>query len=279
VFVKGDLDTNWNRLKPTPHGKEPEMTRNDNSKVGNDCGVGAHDEDCLCDVTIETITQIAPIDPERFWGMRFALERKHDLDSAESILDLLEALALAKDAAVNMANFDNVDAHGVVRASSELKTQVEQWVRDGNSIIDAPRAFSTSWANVLAAITKGTPSTVWSWSEPMWAQIEDWVMAHDEWQGYRACMRTFKIERGAAMTIERLYRHASHAEGSGAASAIRSLLLRSPRQKNSWVVAKCAELGYTIARADVTAMRSRLREQNMLPARGQKMSDWRATQP
>lgn len=255
------------------------MTRSKDSAVGSDCGVEAHDEDCLCDVAIGAITEIAPIDPERFWGMRFALERKHDLDSAESILDLLEALALAKDAAVNMSNFDNVDAKGVVRASAELKTQVEQWVRDGNSIIDAPRAFSTSWANVLAAITKGTPSTVWSWSEPMWAQIEDWVMAHDTWQGYRACMRKFKIERGAAMTVERLYRDASHAEGSGAASAIRSLLLRSPRQKNAWVVAKCAELGYTITRADVTAMRSRLREQGLMPARSQKISDWRANQP
>lgn len=171
------------------------------------CGVDAHAYDCLCDVKIVSPAQIAHnIDPERFWGMKVAMNAGYDVDSDEDILDLLEALALAKDAVENMAGFDRHDAKGKLRASKDLKEKIIIYLRDGNSIVDAPRHFETSWANCLAAITQGNPSVVWRWPERFWAEIEDFIFQHEKWCGYRALMREFDIERGAAVTLERLYR-------------------------------------------------------------------------
>lgn len=241
------------------------------------CGQQGHDEECVCDVRVGHATEIAPIDPERYWGMRIALDSGMTLDSPEEILDLLEALARAKDAAVNMRGFDREDTRGVLRASVELKNKIEDFLRQGNSIVDAPRHFCEPWANCVAAITGGRPSVVWSWPESFWAQIEDFICTQDEWCGYRRLMREFSIERGAAQTLERLYRDAEYAERTAALRYARSLLIQSPRCKRVWVIDKCAKAGYTVSEDDVTSIRSRLREAGLMPARSQSMADWRAT--
>ena len=241
-----------------------------------DCGVAAHEEDCVCDVVIDEITEIAPIDPERYWGMRFALEWKHNVDSPESILDLLEALAVAKDTAKNMSQWERLDRWGNKRASKDLKEGIEQYLQAGNSIVDAPHHFSKPWSECVAAVTQGVPSEVWSWSKSHWAHIEAFIFEHDEWCGYRALMRKFNMGRGAAVTVQRLYRTAEHNEQAKALQCARAYMIESPRQKREWFQKKVRAHGYEITDEQVVALRTRLRETGLIPPRNVPMADWRA---
>lgn len=243
------------------------------------CGVDAHAEDCLCDVKIVYPVEIANnIDPERFWGMGIALDGGHSYESDEDILNLLEALALAKDAVANMEGFDRYDVKGKLRASKDLKEQIYIFLKDGNSIVDAPRQFKTSWANCLAAITQGVPSAVWGWPERFWAQIEDFIMEQDEWCGYRALMRKFDIERGAAVTLERLYREATYAESAAALAYARELYLRSPRAKTPWMMKKLEQRGYTLTDDQLQQLRARLRQAGLTPDWNMTVSEFRDRQ-
>lgn len=243
------------------------------------CSVDAHEADCLCDVQIVSPVEIDDnIDPDRFWGMRAALNGGHSYDTDEDILNLLEALALAKDAAANMASFDRYDSKGVLRASMELRDQLLVFIGDGNSIVDAPRTFRTSWGNCLAAITKGVASTMWAWPERFWAQIEDYIFSHDEWCGYRALMREFNIERGPATALERLYKDAVKNESAPALAYARELYLKSPRAKTPWMKKKLAERGYTLTEDQLTQLRARLRESGLVPDRNITVAEWRQQQ-
>lgn len=243
------------------------------------CGVVAHPDDCLCDVNVVSPVEIANnIDPERFWGMEIALDGGHSYESDEDIVNLLEALALAKDAVANMEGFDRYDAKGKLRASKDLKEQICVFLKDGNSIVDAPRQFKTSWANCLAAITQGVPSAVWGWPERFWAQIEDFIMEQDEWCGYRALMRKFDIERGSAVTLERLYREATYAESAAALAYARELYLRSPRAKTPWMMKKLEQRGHTLTDNQLHQLRARLRQAGLTPDTTITVDQWRKNQ-
>lgn len=243
------------------------------------CGVAAHPEDCLCDVKVVSPVEIANnIDPEKFWGMRIALNGGHSYDTDEDILNLLEALALAKDAVANMASFDRVDERGKLRASMDLKAKLKQFLRDGNSIVDAPRTFQVSWGLCLASLTQGTPSTLWAWDEQFWAQIEDYIISHDTWCGYRALMKEFNIDRGPAQMLEKLYRDVNYAEHAKALAYAREMYISSPRAHKTWIHKKLAERGYSLTDEQLTQLRARLREARLVPDRTISVDEWRKQQ-
>lgn len=243
------------------------------------CGVSAHPEDCLCDVVVVTPTKIARrISPETFWGMKMAFDAGYGHETDEEILKLFEALALAKDAAVNLQNFDRFDSRGKLRASSELREKILQFLKEGNSIVDAPRTFKESWGNCLASITAGNTSAVWSWSEKFWAQIEDFIMEHDEWCGYRALMREFNIDRGPATVVERLYRDAVKNESAPALAYAREMYINSPRASRKWIHKKLSQRGYSLTDDQLRQVRTRLREAGLVPDRTVTVGEWREQQ-
>ena len=243
------------------------------------CGVVAHPDDCLCDVKVVSPVEIENnIDPDKFWGMRIALDGGHSYDTDEDILSLLEALALAKDAVANMASFDRYDERGKLRASKELKVKLKQFLRDGNSIIDAPRTFGASWGLCLASLTQGTPSALWAWDEQFWAQIEDYIISHDTWCGYRALMQEFNIDRGPAQQLERLYRDVNYAEHAHALGYARQMYISSPRAHKTWIHKKLAERGYSLTDDQLRQVRTRLREAGLVPDRNMTMGEWREQQ-
>ena len=254
-----------------------------------DCGVEEHVEDCLCDVIVTEISKIAPIDPERYWGMRFALGfNQYNLDSDEAIIDCFEALAHAKDTVSNLhtrtmkvedlENFERRDDRGFKRASKELKVKLKKFVKEGRSMLDAPSEFQCTWADCLGSLTQGRESEVWGWSREMWADIEAFILGQDEWCGYRALMRQFSIGRGPATQLENLYRHANFTDTARAHQCAKALLIQSPRAKGDWIIKKVKQNGLTISREQVISLRARLTEQGLIPKRGILMEDYRAEQ-
>lgn len=239
------------------------------------CGVSAHPPDCLCDVVIDDPVEIATnISQDTYWGMKIALDAGYDTETEEQLIDLLEALALAKDAQVNLKSFDRFE-QGKLRGSMELKDKLMLFLKEGNSIVDAPRTFQTSWGNCLASITAGNPSAIWGWPERFWAQIEDFIMEHDEWCGYRALMREFDIDRGPAQIIEKLYRDAHKSVSAAALAYARELYITSPRARTPWLIQKLEDRGYTLTNDQLIQLRARLREAGVIPDRNITVTEWR----
>lgn len=251
------------------------------------CGDSTHENDCLCDVEIKQISTIAPIDPERYWGMRFALNAEHNLDSQQNILKLFEALCTAKDrVTVKMAepkkrrvdqleNFQRRDSKGRLLASKDLKNKLKQFVAEGRSMLDAPKEFNCTWSDCLGSLTQGAESEVWGWSQQFWAQLEAFMLGHDTWCGYRALMKQFNIGRGPATQLERLYRHANFTERARAHQCATALLIASPRAKSAWIIKKVGQQNLTITTEQVISLRARLTETGLIPKRGILMEEWR----
>ncbi|MGA0710163.1 MAG: hypothetical protein ACO3O7_05695 [Ilumatobacteraceae bacterium] len=240
------------------------------------CGVAAHSEECLCDVVVDDVCDIVPLDPKTTWGLSFALNAGHHLEDPEAILNLLEALALAKDAAVNMVHFD--PRRGEVRATEKLRLRLKEWIEQGESLIDAPAQFRVSWGEILASLTQGQPSSMWAWSESMWAEIEDFIFAHDDWCGYRALMRRFDITRANAQSLEKLYREAVRRVPASTRAAMIAAILRSPVQKSHKIANMIGRDGHTVTADDVNRARHHLRKRGLLPVRDrQTISEWRSS--
>ena len=239
------------------------------------CGITNHNTDCLCDVVVANVSAIN-FDPTTFWGVEFAERAGYSWeDGPEKMLELLEALAKAKDIAANMKTFDNVDRRGVARASDSLRKSLGEWIASGQSIIDAPHEFKESWGNILAAMTSGRANELWAWREAQWAEFEDWVDIQGELR-YRAIMGRFDVSRSVAVLLERFYRCDSRRERADTAAAIREVLISHPSQKNAWLCSKVArETGVEVTPEEVTQIRSRLRHQNLVPRSSETLQAFR----
>lgn len=244
------------------------------------CGNKDHEEDCLCDVKLSKPTAV-DFHPDTHWGMKVATAAGYEWDAGpEKLLDLLEALAKAKDAMANMKTFDTVDRRGVARPSKDLRDKVFHWIKEGNSIIDAPDEFNESWGNVLAAITMGRPAPMWAWSEKDWAVFEDYCDTQEK-LSYRAIMREFDIPRGRAVSLVDLYGDSQRRSLLWRYNTIKRVLVSHPTQKNAFLCVKLSEAGVDTDPAEVTRVRSKLRALNLVPLCDEPLRDFRkrVTQP
>lgn len=240
------------------------------------CNVLAHDEECLCDVAIGEPTVIE-FDPTRFWGVRIAESAGFRWDEGpEKLLDLLEALAKAKDAAKNMASFDSMDKHGVARASKALHDDVVDWIGQGESIVDAPRQFKQSWGNVIAALTGGRPSELWTFSEQWWAEFEDWADTQDAVR-YRAITREFNISRSSAQTLQRLYATEQRVARLHKINRTKEIIVQYPRQKPKFLRRVIhEETGWDITTDELGRLRAGLRRANKIPNHHERVTEFRS---
>lgn len=240
------------------------------------CGTPEHKEDCLCDVDMSLSTQTGiHFDPATHWGVNVATSAGYEWDAGpEKLLDLLEALAKAKDAMSNMKTFDTVDRRGVARPSKELREKVIGWIKDGNSIVDAPDEFHESWGNILAALTMGHPAPIWAWSEKDWAVFEDYCDTQEK-LSYRAIMREFDLPRGRASKLVDLYGDEKRRSVLWRYNIIKKVIVDHPTQKNAFLVDKIAAAGVDSTPAEVTKVRARLRKLNLVPMCDEPLRDFR----
>lgn len=237
------------------------------------CGVAVHDDDCLCDVNVDEPTPIN-FDPKTHWGVKIAVSAGYTYESPEELLDLLEALAKAKDAYENMKNFDRT-YKGTFRVSKELVRDVKDWIRSGESIIDAVEHFREPWAHILAASTSGQPSQLWQFNEAKWAEFEDYFDEHPK-PTYRIVMRDLNVERGPAVLLCDMYGTQARADQQAMRRRLRELLIAHHGQRNNVFVDWLRNEGFDVDKERVTMMIRRLRHLDLIPRRGELVGEWRA---
>ena len=165
------------------------------------CGTAIHPEECLCDVNI---TSPVEVDVEKFMGSEYVeyVLRAFGDDSLEDpggLLQLMASVAEAKDVVDRRQNPPKGE-----RVVYFLKDQVKAWLRDGESILDAPAQFDTSFRDVVQALTSGKPSACWSWDELRWLEVEGALQDHKTWSDRRMAER-LGLQRSAVYRLRGYY--------------------------------------------------------------------------
>lgn len=87
-----------------------------------------------------------------------------------ALADYLEAFSDAIEATKRLREFDPDWLEGAL--ASDLPQRIKEHLRAGDSIVDAPDMLGESFARIVAILTRGQPSVVWTWEERKWIDFE-----------------------------------------------------------------------------------------------------------
>lgn len=140
------------------------------------CGVADHDDDCLCDVVIKEPVPVRYAFHEVHLADIVAKHTRYrDGAGGAPLAAFLEAFSDAIEATARMRDFDPDWLDGALR--SDLSDRIHAHLAQGESIVDAPDMLGESFARIVAVLTRGQPSTVWTWDERRWVEFEERMTA------------------------------------------------------------------------------------------------------
>lgn len=224
-----------------------------------DCGNPSHGTDCLCDVVIAE-----PIVPRFHFDQLHLADVIIDATGADptnggaELATFLTAYSAGVEATARLRDFDQGWLDGAL--ASDLPERLAAWIRSGQSVVDAPDEFGESFARILAVLTRGQPSTVWTWGEATWAEFEEVMTA-------KGAVAACEVERRFGVTRQFVGRMAQVFYGTQLLSdekARRNVRMRELFEldlPNVTVVEVLNAEGYEVKFDAVKKMRQRWRKQ------------------
>jgi hypothetical protein len=137
------------------------------------CGMDGHTDECLCDVVLKGEPVEVKYGFHQVWRSDLIMRATgyKEGQGGSALADYLEALGMGYEATRRIAEFDDNWREGV--CDPERVSRVKTLLTEGTSIIDLPDILGDSWARIVATLTSGQATIVWSWSEARWARWED----------------------------------------------------------------------------------------------------------